>query len=269
MTLTITLGPRLQAVASFVPEGSILGDIGTDHAYLPIVLYETQCIAKAVAIDVHEGPYQSALTAVKSRHLEDAIEVRLGDGLLPLKPGEVNVLTIAGMGGRTMLDILANRPEVLNSVTDLIVQPQGAEGSVRLTLLNNGWRLKAERLVEEEDRLYVVMVYSREIGWDEAELLKKEGEWGKRLQPLRETAIIPAAEFISLVHKLVWHFGPLVLENRSDLLNSYLKEYKGMLLRRLEQMKKSKSIEVKAKIQEVCAELALVEGMYKWQYRLA
>jgi Predicted SAM-dependent methyltransferase len=269
MTFAITLGPRLQTVASFVPEGAKLGDIGTDHAYLPIALYETQRITRAVAIDVHEGPYQSALAAVKGRHLEDVIEVRLGDGLMPLKSGEVNVLTLAGMGGRTMLDILAERPEVLDIVTDLIVQPQGAEGSVRLTLLKKGWRLKAECLVHEEDRLYVVMAYSREMGWGEAELLKKVEDWGKRLQPLQEKEMIPETEFSGLVHKLVWHFGPLVLETSSELLTNYLKEYQNMLTRRLEQMKKSKSVEIEAKIQEVHAEIALVEGMYTWQYQLA
>lgn len=105
MTVSVSLGPRLQTVASFVPEGANLGDIGTDHAYLPISLYEGQKIAKAVAIDVHEGPYQSALAAVKARKLEDVIDVRFGDGLMPLEVGEVNVLTLAGMGGRTMLEI--------------------------------------------------------------------------------------------------------------------------------------------------------------------
>ncbi|MDP4160253.1 MAG: class I SAM-dependent methyltransferase [Bacillota bacterium] len=265
MTLSITLGPRLQTVAAFVPEGSKLGDIGTDHAYLPIVLYETQRITRAVAIDVHEGPYQSALLAVKGRRLEDIIDVRLGDGLMPLTSGEVNVLTLAGMGGRTMLDILAGRPEVMNSITDLIVQPQGAEGAVRLTLLKDGWRLKAECLVQEEDRLYVVMAYSREMGWDEAELLKKEEEWSRRLKSLQEKGIVPAADFSNLVHKLVWHFGPLILENRTDLLNSCLSDYKTMLVRRVEQMKRSKSIEVEAKVQEVCSEVALLEGMYTWQ----
>lgn len=267
MTISVSLGPRLQAVATFVPKGAKLGDIGTDHAYLPIALYETQQILKAVAVDVHEGPYQSALAAVKSRHLEAVIDVRFGDGLLPLDSGEVNVLTLAGMGGRTMLDILSARPDVLNSVADLILQPQGGEGAVRLALLEGGWRLKAEHLVEEEDRTYIVMAYSREEGWDIAELLKKERVWKQRLDPLLKSGGILAAEteFSSLVHRLVWHFGPLVLEERTNLLRGLLNEHSGMLTRRMEQMKKSKSTEIIAKIREVSDELALVEGLRTWQ----
>lgn len=265
MTLSVILGPRLQTVASFVPNGANLGDIGTDHAYLPIALYETQRISKAVAIDVHEGPYQSALTAVKARHLEAVIDVRFGDGLRPLESGEVNVLTLAGMGGRTMLDILSARPDVLESVHDLIMQPQGAERAVRLALLGDGWRLKAERLVEEDDRIYVVMAYSKDDGWDGAELQTIERNWIQRLHPLLENGSILAAEFQSLVQKLVWHFGPLVLEERTDLLTRYMNEYRSMLARRMEQMKKSNNTEIMAKIREVSEELALVEGLRIWQ----
>jgi len=265
MTALITLGLRLQTVASFVPEGAKLGDIGTDHAYLPIALYEAHQISKAVAVDVHEGPYQSALTAVKDRQLESVIDVRLGDGLMPLVPGEVNVLTLAGMGGRTMLDILSARVDVLNSVTDLIVQPQGGEGAVRLALLDGGWRLKAERLVEEDNRKYVVMAFSKVEGLGLAELYKIEHDWSQRLQTLVENGSILAEGFQSLVHRLVWHFGPLILEERTDLLRGYLNEYRGMLLKRLEQMKKSTNTEIGSKIREVSEELTLLEGLRTWQ----
>lgn len=265
MSFSVTIGPRLQTVASFVPNGANLGDIGTDHAYLPIALYENQRISKAVAIDVHEGPYQSALAAVKARQLEAVIDVRFGDGLVPLESGEVNVLTLAGMGGRTMLDILSARPDVLESVQELIVQPQGAEGAVRLALLEDGWRLKAEKLVEEDDRIYVVMAYSKGDGWDGAELQTIVRKWTQRLHPLLENGSILAAEFQSLVQKLIWHFGPLVLEERTDLLTRYINVYRSMLVRRMEQMKKSNNTEIMAKIKEVSEELALVEGLAIWQ----
>lgn len=267
MTLSVSLGPRLQTVAALVPQGARLGDIGTDHAYLPIVLYEIHQISTAVAIDVHEGPYLSACTAVHSRQLEGAIDVRLGDGLKPLKSGEVNALTLAGMGGKTMLDILSARPDVLSSVTDIIMQPQGGESAVRLALLENGWLLKTEQLVEEEERIYVIMAYSKQEGLGSAELMEKEGRWKQRLEKLRESEVILATdlEFSNLVHRLVWHFGPLILEEHSDLLRGYLNEYGIMLSRRLEQMKRSKSNEIMVKIKEVSNELALVEGLRTWQ----
>jgi len=265
MTISVILGPRLQTVASFVPEGAELGDIGTDHAYLPISLYEARRIAKAVAIDVHKGPYLSALAAVKGRNLEAVINVRFGDGLMPLEVGEVNVLTLAGMGGRTMLEIFSARPDIMKGVTDLIVQPQGAEGAVRLAMLDKGWRLKAERLVEEEERIYVVMAFSKEIGWDITELLEIERVWAQRLHPFLEKEHMLETEFQNLVHRLIWHFGPLVLKERTKLLEEQFNEYSGRLLRQMQQMKKSKSTEIVAKIREVSLKLVLVEGLRRWQ----
>ncbi|AET70331.1 putative SAM-dependent methyltransferase [Desulfosporosinus orientis DSM 765] len=269
MTLSVALGPRLQTVASYVPKGSRLGDIGTDHAYLPIFLMESQQITQAVAVDVHAGPYQSALSAVKGRGLEGDIDVRLGDGLMPLKAGEANVLTLAGMGGRTMLDIFAARPDMLKDVSDLIVQPQGAEGTLRLELLEAGWRLKAEQLVEEEERIYVVMAFAKETGQSMAELLEREAVWGERLHPLFEKeASSSDADFPGLVHKLVWDFGPLILEEGQPLLLKLFDEYNGRLMRQKTQMEKSKSPEVIAKIREVSVKMALVEGLRKWLFQL-
>jgi len=111
------------------------------------------------------------------------------------------------------------------------------------------------------------MAYSKEVGWVSSELLEKERVWNQRLHPLLEMGTILAteAEFSSLVHRLVWHFGPLILEERKDLLRDHLKEYKGMLSRRMEQMKKSNSTEIMVKIREVSDELALVEGLRTWQ----
>ena len=55
------LSKRLAAVASYVPENSRLADVGSDHAYLPLFLVENQIVDFAVAGEVVQGPYQSAL----------------------------------------------------------------------------------------------------------------------------------------------------------------------------------------------------------------
>ena len=40
--------------------GSVLADIGTDHAYIPIWLAENGRIRGAVAMDVNRGPLERA-----------------------------------------------------------------------------------------------------------------------------------------------------------------------------------------------------------------
>ena len=49
------LSKRLQAVAGLVTAGSVLADIGTDHAYIPIWLTESGRIRGAVAMDSESG----------------------------------------------------------------------------------------------------------------------------------------------------------------------------------------------------------------------
>ncbi|MEJ1295328.1 tRNA (adenine(22)-N(1))-methyltransferase TrmK [Latilactobacillus sakei] len=48
----INLSKRLAAVAQFVPQDSIVADIGSDHAYLPIWLTEQKRLKGAIAGEV-------------------------------------------------------------------------------------------------------------------------------------------------------------------------------------------------------------------------
>ena len=45
------LAKRLETIASFVPKGSKIADIGTDHGYIPIYLVETGAAVRALAMD--------------------------------------------------------------------------------------------------------------------------------------------------------------------------------------------------------------------------
>ena len=40
---------RLETIANLVPQGCVLADIGTDHAYLPVWLLDKQRIARAIS----------------------------------------------------------------------------------------------------------------------------------------------------------------------------------------------------------------------------
>lgn len=153
----MNLGARLKAVADFVPPGAVVADIGTDHAYLPIYLVRRRIALRALACDVHFGPYQAAQKAVLNANLAEAIEVRLGDGITVLQPGEAEVAAIAGMGGATIVDILAKCPETTARFDGLILQPMNAAAPLRRWLTNNRWKIADEALVLDEERLYEVL----------------------------------------------------------------------------------------------------------------
>ena len=65
------LSKRLELVASFVPEGSRIADIGTDHGYIPIFLTEKGICQSALAMDVREGPLSRAREHIREKNLED------------------------------------------------------------------------------------------------------------------------------------------------------------------------------------------------------
>lgn len=154
------LGHRLAAIASLVPSGAKLADIGTDHAYLPIYLVHNNIIENAVAGDVRNGPLEAARRAVSANGLLNKISLRLGDGLAVITPGEVDTVVIAGMGGGTITDILTASHEVVSRLRCLILQPMIGAALVRKWLVNNGWKITAEQLVEDDGRLYEIITAS-------------------------------------------------------------------------------------------------------------
>jgi tRNA (adenine22-N1)-methyltransferase len=154
----ITLSERLQTVASYVPDGSRLADIGSDHALLPVWLIQAGRIRAAVAGELNEGPYLAAVKQVREAGLEASIAVRRGDGMEVLVPGEVDAIAIAGMGGSLIARILQAGVGKLVGVARLILQPNIGADRVRQWLLDRSWVLVGEDIVEEDGKVYEILI---------------------------------------------------------------------------------------------------------------
>jgi len=154
------LSKRLAAVAGLIPKNTKIADIGTDHAYLPVFLAEQGWITGAVASDNKEGPCRAARKTIAEYQLTDKITVRQGDGLATLKPGEVEVIILAGMGGLTICSILTAGSAMLkaNGFSHLVVQPMTDSDAVRKWAEKNGWGIVQEDLAAEGDKLYEMFV---------------------------------------------------------------------------------------------------------------
>ncbi|MEN9406291.1 MAG: hypothetical protein RLZ12_575 [Bacillota bacterium] len=195
--MSITLAPRLAAVAQLVPEGAVVADIGGDHGFLLIYLVQQNKIKRGIISEFTAGPYLNALRNVQKYKLEQKIEVRQGDGLQKLAVGEVNVAVLAGMGGALISHILTIGRIKLPPF--LIMQPQNAASKVRLWLEANGYQLVVEKLVLERNTCYEILV-------------AKVGQ-SSQLYPLQ-----------GIKRKMLFEIGPILWQEKPPLIQVKLAE---------------------------------------------
>lgn len=227
--IIIKLSPRLQAVAGLIEPGLKIADIGTDHAYLPIYLVEQNIIPAAVAIDIHQGPYESALKQVRIQGLADKISVRLGDGFNPVTPGEVQGAVLAGMGSTTMVEILEKNPGLVAEFRQLVMQPMAGAAQIRNWLSKNKWLVNKEVLVEDEGFIYIVI------------------------------GAIPGEQ--SITDWLSLELGPIILKEKPPLLKPYvekkIQDYKNILAG----LEQARSGEIEQKKLDLRAKICLLKGV--------
>ena len=192
------LSQRLSSVASMVTAGNCLADVGTDHGYVPIYLYERNIIPQAIAMDVNKGPLERAALHIAESGAKEKIETRLSDGLTALKPGEADSIVIAGMGGPLMVRILSAHPEVTASAKELILQPQSEISEVRIWLYEQGYEIVEEHMVFEDGKYYPMFKAVRNP--QVKKLTELEYKFG-RLEVLKEPEILKAFLVRELANK--------------------------------------------------------------------
>lgn len=150
----IKLSERLKAAAEAVRPGSVVADVGSDHAYLPAYLVLNGLSPRAIAADVRAGPLENARKTVRLYGLEDKICLRLSDGLDNIEPCEASDFTICGMGGTLTARLLSRVPWLKDPSKRIIVQPQSRAEEVRGFFADNGFKILFEDVRTDAGRLY-------------------------------------------------------------------------------------------------------------------
>ena len=158
-----------QAIAKY-KQGTILADIGTDHAYLPCFLYDQGVIEKAYACDVANGPLASSRQTIIANHMEGKIIPLLGNGLDPIANEDVDMISICGMGGMLMIEILDAHSEMHDH--RFFLQANNGLAELRAYLAQHHFCIIDEDLVEDAHHIYEYMVVEKgEMALDEDDLL--------------------------------------------------------------------------------------------------
>lgn len=163
MKMQLKLSKRLEAISEMVSLSNVVADIGSDHALLPIALVLNGKVTRAYASEVNEGPYEMSVKNIEKYNLQNYIIPVLSDGISELQ-ADVNCITICGMGGNLISDILDSNKDKLSRVNEIIIQPNNNEETARIWLVNNGYDIDNEIIVYEDDVYYeVIKAVKREI----------------------------------------------------------------------------------------------------------
>ena len=153
----VRISDRLRTVAHMCNKGAVVADIGTDHGYLPIYLVQEGIAPSAIAMDLRKGPLEKAKKHICDNCLEDRIQTRLSDGLEKLSKNEADIITICGMGGRLIADIVTKGKDVITQNTILVVSPQSEVGEFRHFLVSQGFEIEDEQMLKEDGKYYFII----------------------------------------------------------------------------------------------------------------
>lgn len=143
------LTPRLQKIAEEIKPGESMADIGTDHGFLPLYLWENKISPRIILADISPGSLEKAAENCRLFRPQETFDLRLGSGLEVLAPGEVDTVVMAGMGGILMSELLGKDLKKAWSFSKYILQPRRHIGRLRFWLYDNGFSITNERLVRE------------------------------------------------------------------------------------------------------------------------
>lgn len=230
---TLKISKRLKKLAQFIIEGETFADIGSDHGYVPCYICSLYKSSFAIATELNSGPYESTKEMIQSLQLSDQIDIRIGDGFMPIKKGEISTAIIAGMGGTLITHILNADIDKVKTVNKLILQPNADEKEVRYWLYSNGFNIINEVILEDKGHIYEIIVAQQ----------KRKIQYDK-------------------LNEEEYFFGPNLLREKNEI---FMKKWKT-------KHKKLKSIllqiennaETYDKIEKLTKELHLVEGILNY-----
>jgi len=213
------LGARIQTMVDLYPVVDSIADIGCDHGYTAIALFEAGKAEKLFACDIGKEPLEMAKKNVRFRGLEDKISCRLGNGLEALEKGECKHLLLSGMGGMLMIQILERRIEEFETI---LLSPQSDYEKVR-RFLYPYMELMEDCYVKEKNKFYRILLAKKRREQDlkdktsdaESKTLHMEGDNSNTERKTLDS---------SKITKVEWEFGWLPLAKKDPVLKELLED---------------------------------------------
>ncbi len=146
---------RLELACALYEDCDLAADIGTDHAHLPIALLRSGRCRRMILTDISPDALENARENIARARLTDRVEFRLGDGLRTLGE-ECGMISILGMGGRTIQQILTEGKEHIRGA-GLLLSAHTDLPLVRQAVMDVGYRILSETPCFDAGRFYLMV----------------------------------------------------------------------------------------------------------------
>ena len=166
----LRLKPRLAAAADMLSGLGTIADVGCDHGRLACALLQSGAAGRCIAIDCSTASIEKCARLAALVGVSDRLELRLGDGLLPLVPGEADGVALLGLGSALIVRLLERSAVPLAGAKLGVFSPMRAADELRCYLWNAGYHVLDDRVVEDAGRLYQVFCVSPPDGQGRDEL---------------------------------------------------------------------------------------------------
>jgi tRNA (adenine22-N1)-methyltransferase len=154
------LSKRLLGLCSYVDKGAVIADVGSDHAQVPLYLFEQGIISKAEAIENKQGPFGRMSQAIAASPYASATHCSYSEGLSDLD-SDVDTVILAGMGGSLVLKILQEYPQKLQAIKTIIVDAHTDQRMVREGLSKLSYSLQDEDFIVDGKIPYNLMKWAK------------------------------------------------------------------------------------------------------------
>lgn len=151
----MSLGARLQAIVALVPLGSSIADVGSDHAAVPLALFQQGSIAFAECIENKKGPYERMKRALTKLEPNCSYLASLSDGLKDTDP-RIDCAILAGLGGELIASILRRDLPSHPNIKTIVIDPHSERPSAYRALMELGYKEERSVSLVEADHYYEV-----------------------------------------------------------------------------------------------------------------
>jgi tRNA (adenine22-N1)-methyltransferase len=161
-------GSRLSQLATMVePSYAVIWDCCCDHGLLGKSLLRDQCAGEVIFVDVLENHMANLATTLAHNFPQDQYswQVRCEDLKKIVVPAiESQLFIIAGVGPHQTIEFInslcASAPD---TEFDLLICSVHGSYSVREALIKQGYGLKSERIIFENNRFYEAIYVSKSV----------------------------------------------------------------------------------------------------------